>query len=692
MKVTLVLLISLIVLLSILSAACGSPRPPTTSPTPASEVSLSIISSPTHLGASESYQFQASVKNASDISVTWSVSACSLATCGTISSSGVYAAPPFIASATPITVTATSHADSSKSATASLMLMPVSVTLVPNTPARIPPGGTQAFAATLDHDPGNAGVTWEVSGLGCSGESCGTVTELTTTSAAYYAPETAPTPSTVTLTAKSVTDSNQRAWAVVTVSALSYRLQGDYAFMIAGWPMEAIAGHFNTDGNGTFSGIWDTNRSTSIDIAQPITGEYNISPEGFGTLIIRAGSIARTYIVSLDDSGTTGRLAEATLPPGVTSGGSSGYFMRQESSYFDLASLTGDRVIATFGEATGSHVAALGRFTSSGEGSLTNGVMDLSWAINQNVGQFPNMVTLAGTFGPPDKSTGRGTAAFRVGAGTSATYNFAYYIVSAEQTLLLQADVRGFTNVLIPTLTGEVRKQTNAGSFSTASLNVPVVFHVTDATWRPPEVWKDHPMIRVGQIAPDNSGSLTLTFDENRGGSTPSNAVATSSYSVANTGRATWSAPEETIAYMLDQNRGYFMTHDADGAGFAVFEPQEGGPFNINSIKGDFLLNTGPPAMGGVENDSGWLNLDSNGNSVATLYINAGSGASAYNFSGSTAVGSNGRGTLVLNTTPTEASRQIVFWTISPSRAVGILSLSSDDTRPVMVELLRKTE
>lgn len=462
--------------------------------------------------------------------------------------------------------------------------------------------------------------------------------------------------------------------------------------MIAGRPMEAIAGHFNTDGNGTFSGIWDTNRSTSIDIAQTITGEYNISPEGFGTLIIRAGSVARTYIISLEDSGTTGRLAEATLPPGVTSGGSSGYLMRQESNYFDLASLTGDRVIATFGEATGSHVAALGRFTSSGAGSLSNGIIDLSWAINQNVGQFPNTATLAGTFGPPDKSTGRGTAAFKVVAGASATYSFTYYIVSAEQTLLVQTDVRGMTSVLMPTLTGEVRKQSNAGSFSTASLNVPVVFHVTDATWRPPDVWKSHPMIRVGQIVPNNFGSLTFAFDENRGGSTAANASAASPYSVANNGRATWSVPEEAIAYMLDQNRGYFMTHDEDGAGFAVFEPQAGGPFNINSLKGDFLLNTGPPAMDGVENDSGWLNLDDNGNAVATLYINAGSGSSAYNFSGSATVASNGRGTLVLNTTPTEASRQIVFWAISSSRAVGILSGSSDDTRPVMVELLRKTE
>lgn len=687
------ILLSVVPMILILALmGCGN-ESSTPSPSPSS-VSVAIAASPTHLGASETYQFTAVVTNTSDTSVIWSVSGCASA-CGAISASGLYTAPSFVANAANVTINATSRADTRSSASSTLVLMPVSVSVAPNTPANVLPRGTRDFTATLDHDPKNAGVIWALSGAGCSGNSCGTLMNVTGTSVVYQAPEIEPSPHTVRLTASSITDRNQKAYVTFTVSITPYMLEGKYAFLINGWSdkmRDATAGQLNADGRGNFTGVWDVNRGAGPIVAQPIRGFYNIQPDGHGTMTVLTPSAATwNYIITVDDSGATARFAESNIPPSSASGGSSGYMTRQDENYFNLSSLKGDRVIALFGEATGSHVAALGRFTSDGAGTLNNGVMDLSWEINENVAKFPNTVVLTGTFGPPDPVTGRGTASLKVAAGATATYNFAYYIISDSGVLLVQTDVRGFiSGLLIPVLSGEVRHQKNAGSFVNASLNAPTVVHVTDATWHQPFV--DEPMIRVGQMVPNGSGSLTFTFDENGGSTIKSSMTATGPYSISPNGRASWNIPGNAIAYLIDQNNGYVMTQDGDGAGFGAFEPQTGEPFSSDSLAGEFLLNTGPPAMEGVENDAGWMTLAKDGMATATLYINTGSGSTQYSFTGPATVAANGRGTVVLNTTPPSAPQEIVFWAISPSRAVAILTVNTDDTSPALLELRRTAQ
>ncbi len=354
------------VLLPMLFGCAGMAVPPSQASVPV--VAVAIAASPDHLGASETYQFTAVVTNASDTTVSWSLSGCTSA-CGTISDSGLYAAPPFIASVATVIITATCRADPTKSARINLVLMPISVSVAPNAPVRVPPGGTRSFTATLDHDPKNAGVAWTLSGAGCLGDSCGTLNNVTATSVVYRAPDIEPSTRTVTLAATSITDADRSAFVSLTVSANPFLLLGKYAFLINGWAsgiMEAIAGQFNAYDNGNLVGVWDANRGAAAEVAQPITGSYNIQSDGHGIMTIHAGSATRTYIISVDDAGATARFAESTIPPGSASGASSGYMVRQDANYFTLSSLEGDRVIAVFGEATGSHVAALGRFTSDG--------------------------------------------------------------------------------------------------------------------------------------------------------------------------------------------------------------------------------------------------------------------------------------------------------------------------------------
>jgi len=94
---------------------------------------------------------------------------------------------------------------------------PITVSVSPvsaNVPATF---GTQAFAAQLTNDVQNKGVTWSISGAGCSGSTCGTLTNATSTSVTYNGPSAIPNPATVTLKGTSVSDNTKSSTATITV-------------------------------------------------------------------------------------------------------------------------------------------------------------------------------------------------------------------------------------------------------------------------------------------------------------------------------------------------------------------------------------------------------------------------------------------------------------------------------------------
>jgi len=95
---------------------------------------------------------------------------------------------------------------------------PISLSVSPTT-ASVPTGyGTQAFTATLQNDYQQQGVMWSFSGSGCNGNTCGTFSNVTPTSATYNGPANVPNPATVTLTATSVADTTKTALATITVT------------------------------------------------------------------------------------------------------------------------------------------------------------------------------------------------------------------------------------------------------------------------------------------------------------------------------------------------------------------------------------------------------------------------------------------------------------------------------------------
>src|SRR6266481_9253127 len=98
---------------------------------------------------------------------------------------------------------------------------PTSITISP-TSASVPAGtGTQNFTAAVMNDYLNRGVTWALSGAGCSGATCGSLTSMTSSSVTYNAPAAVPNPATVTLTATSVNNTAKSSAATITVTSAS---------------------------------------------------------------------------------------------------------------------------------------------------------------------------------------------------------------------------------------------------------------------------------------------------------------------------------------------------------------------------------------------------------------------------------------------------------------------------------------
>ncbi len=165
--------------------------------------------------------FTAAVKNSSDSTVTWSVNgvAGGAAQMGTISASGVYTAPGDLPIPANLTVTATSHADVSKSGSAIVTVQSDVVIGLPGgggtnaVPVEL--GATHAFLAVVSSGAHpDKSVVWSVSGASCP-LLCGSVDA----SGNYTAPQILPASPNVTLTARSVADSSKQVSAAITITS-----------------------------------------------------------------------------------------------------------------------------------------------------------------------------------------------------------------------------------------------------------------------------------------------------------------------------------------------------------------------------------------------------------------------------------------------------------------------------------------
>lgn len=234
-------------------ATGGNPSPPPPPPPPPA-IAVSIAPSAATVPLGGTQQFTATVTGTTNTTVSWSVNgvAGGNSAVGTITAIGLYTAPQILPSQPGVTIQATSQADSSKSATATVTLAS-DVTVSVNPPsADVELGAPRNFAASVagSGNP-NRSVTWIVSGAGCSGAACGTVDA----NGSYVAPQVRPAPTSVTLTARSVADASKSGTAAI-------QLTSNFTLTVSG-PSNVTAGT-SAQYTATLTPAPNSNPSTAV--------------------------------------------------------------------------------------------------------------------------------------------------------------------------------------------------------------------------------------------------------------------------------------------------------------------------------------------------------------------------------------------------------------------------------------------
>ena len=255
--------------------------------TSAPNISISINPASLTLGGGQTQQFTATVTGTTNTAVTWTVQEVGG---GTVTTGGFYTAP-----ATPgaFHVVATSQASPAKTATATITVMPLTVTITPPT-ALLEIGSTQAFTATVTGST-NTQVTWSIQ----EGPSCGAVT-----SAGLYTPPS--TPGTCHVVATSAANTAQSATATVTViDAVTITLVPLTATLTMGQSLQFTA---------TVGGSANQNVTWSV-----VEGAVGGTVSSTGLYTAPTVVVASTFHVAATPQANPGKAAQATVTvnPGI---------------------------------------------------------------------------------------------------------------------------------------------------------------------------------------------------------------------------------------------------------------------------------------------------------------------------------------------------------------------------------------
>ena len=259
-------------------------------------------------------QFSPTVSNASTADVTWTLNPPGQ---GSVDGSGLYTAPSVIPSETSVTITATSVADPAKSSSATVSLLPVTISVSPSTKTLFV-NQQQALSATVEN-ASNTSVTWSVDPSGVGSISAAGV---------YTAPASISDQQTVTITATSAADPNKSASAVFTLMPVTVSLSPATSTLFVGQTKQFTAMVTNAD-DTSVTWFLNAGASGSIDSTGLYTAPASIVSEE--TVTVTATSVA-------DPSKST--TSTVTLEPVIVSVGPSGTTLEASQTQQFTANVT----------------------------------------------------------------------------------------------------------------------------------------------------------------------------------------------------------------------------------------------------------------------------------------------------------------------------------------------------------------
>ncbi len=364
---------------------------------------------------------------------------------------------------------------------------------------------TVEFNAAVTNDTASAGVTWAVSGNGCTGDACGTMSYTEPFHAHYTAPPSPNAELTATVTARSVTDPTKSAsvtvavWPhlVITTASLFNGAQGAaYSAVVqnsGGMP----ALRWSVSGGALPSGL-TLNPNTGVISGTPTTAEI------------------ANFTVQVTDSANPAQVADQPFrinigaPTLLKEGDYAFLFNGWKTDFFEIGL---DRV------------AISGHFHADGAGNITDGVQDIN--------EYPVVLLaqpLSGTYSIyPD-----GQATFTITSGGLTSTWHAVIQPSGEKGTFLKVDVLQNSPDYM-TGSGSFEKQ-DTSAFSLPALTGPYAVQVHGGNNMDQE-----PLVGVGRFSSDAGGMLSAGVMDMAGRYGCQNLVLTGSLGApsASTGRGT---------------------------------------------------------------------------------------------------------------------------------------------------------
>lgn len=357
--------------------------------------------------------------------VTWTVNgvANGNSTYGTISGSGLsitYDAPAAVPSPATFNVTATSVADTTKSASVSITILTgVVVSIItPSSPHSMLAGTTLSLLASVT-GTANTGVNWTVNGVLNGDSTYGTIAGVGL-SVTYDAPTTVTSPATFNITATSLANSNESASITVTITASSCGtgsesvLKGQYAFELSGFNshgFRAVVGSIAFDGAGNITGgEADGNNASGSHTNSTVTAStYSVGSDnrGCASIVTSFGTFNTRFQLGglTNNIDTSGNLMEID-PANSSAFIASGQIFQQNTAALS-AGLSGGlaHLLVGWDSTNNLRIACAGVHTNSG-----NNITDSEQTCNEDgtITQTGPTAGNVGTYGATD-SWGRFT-------------------------------------------------------------------------------------------------------------------------------------------------------------------------------------------------------------------------------------------------------------------------------------------
>lgn len=421
----------------------------------------------------------------------------------------------------------------------------------------------------------------------------------------------------------------------LTINGPSFRLNGNYVFSFSGYQagvMVEQAGSFTSDGAGNITaGLMDSNSAAGVHTQLSFTGTYSISSNNNGSMTLTIATLGTfTYQIAAPATGTIRFIQNGN-------GGNQGTgYLRK------VATIGGGVTIAqlaaswTFGgtgaDVAGSRYAEAGTFTADTKGAWTS----LEEDANDN-GNVSHNTSATGSFVAISTTTQRGTATMTV---NSVTTNYSFYIVSSTELVMLSIDPVSSSAPLT-----QFKLFTNPNNWTNAAI------HTTTLTELQGTGTSSGNTVPYGLLALaifDGKGGLSVSTDENLGGTMSANKYASATYSAASNGRTTVSGFGSSPMVMYFSNNVAFIIDSDSGVTAGSLVPQLGSSFTNSSISGQYLGATLQAVLPTVTVEDDSATADGNGN-LALNYDISGPGGPQQGLSASLtySVDTTGRAPLV---------------------------------------------